>query len=221
MDIGRREAEDTAAGLARDDATFDLVRPSEELRGLFDIPLGESMPDQAGADDLAGLFNGRDPVDVETELSAQPGELGNAAPSVLAEAEVLADNDFPGLEAVLEHASGEGAARKTPDPAAEGNHNDPFDARLPETLQALAEGLDEGDVPLVQRSRRMGEESQDEGEEPFLCGQLQDALEDLPVAEMDPVEIAYGDDGAPRKGGHILEPVEDLHGFTFSRRWSV
>jgi hypothetical protein len=218
MDIGRREAQDTAAGLSRDDATFDLVRPSEELGGLFDVPFGEFMPDQAGADDLAGLFNGRHPVDAEAELSAQPGELGNVAPSVLAESEVLADHDFPGVKTVLEHVPGKGAARETPDSAAEWDHNDPFDAGPTETLQALAERLDERDVPLVRRSRRMGKECQDQRKESFLCSQLKDALEDLPVAEMNSVEIAYGDDGTPGKGRHFLEPVEDLHGFRLSRR---
>ena len=41
LEIGRREAQGTAAGLARNDPALDLVGPSQELRRLCNVPLGE------------------------------------------------------------------------------------------------------------------------------------------------------------------------------------
>ena len=82
-----------------------------------------------------------------------------------------------------------------------GTTTTPSTPASPETLQTLVEGLDEGDVPLVQRPRRMGEERQDEGRRVLSLRPAPGRAEDLPVAEMNAVEIADGDDGSPGEAG--------------------
>jgi hypothetical protein len=95
---------DAAAG---NYGAFEGVGVAQETGSEIDAAGADEVADAGGGDDLAAAGDGRDDFDGEAELAAEVGEEGDVAGVLVAEAEVVADEDGAGAESVDQDAGDE------------------------------------------------------------------------------------------------------------------
>ena len=153
-------------------------------------------------------------MDAQADPPAQDPEAGGIAAPVPAEPEVAADDDFPGAEFVREDAVDEIRAGEPGEGRVEGRHDDGVDARIAEPFQPLIRSVDHSDRFLAESTLRMGIESQDERPETPLFGQAAKLGQDLPVTEVETVEIAHGNGGGAGVEAGVIEAAINDHAAT-------
>ncbi len=212
--VRRRKAQGAAPGLAGYDPALELVERSEQSRGFRDLPFEKEPADEAGTDGLTAPDDGSDGGDAEPGLPPEGGEVGRSACPSPAEPEIRADDDLPGPQSFRQDPLRESPAREREQASIEGDDEDAVDPGPAEPVEALVKGLDERDVAAGEGPGRMGEERQDERPQPISFRQGGQPGQDPPVADMQAVEVPYGQSRSPPGTGEAVEPGVDLHPFT-------
>ncbi len=210
-DVGRGVAELAAAQVTARDMTHDGERPAQGFGCALDVAGSETRADVRRGPDLGAAVE-RDALGREVAGRPRLPQGGDVARSPCTEAEVGADDDVRGVQGVDEHAVDELLGRPGSDLARERDHEDVVHAGLAQQLAAL---VDPGErarrVFGAQHRHRVRVEGDRDDEESLGVGDLPRASYDVPVAEVDPVEVADHDDGATEVGRHVVDGSPDAH----------
>src|SRR5690554_1542615 len=210
-EVRRREAEVTPAGLAADDDAAHPVGAAEDGRGRGDVPRLDELARPAGGP--ASVHpDVLDDVDDEAVLPSQGRHRVLVTGVAAAEARVVPDDDGARPQSVPQVPGDELLGRQSGEVEGVVEDERGVDADLGEEGEPVGETGEErrrraGPVDL----RGVRVEGEGDGGDPEGAGPVGRGREDGPVAAVDAVKVADGDDTAAQTVGDPLDAVPHLH----------
>ena len=147
----------------------------------------------------------------ESELRAESGKFAHARLCPVAEPEVGSHDDGPDPQLPHQDVPDEGLRLDQRQRAVEGQHDHPGNARLLQELQ-LALGRHQGEGGVAPEHRlRVGVEREHGGAGAERGGLGGQAVEDRPVPQVHPVEVADGERHRVPLRRQLLQAARDQH----------
>ncbi len=186
---------------------------AEQRARLVHPPFADQPPDAGAADDEVLVADRIDLLGLEPVADSQRSQQGEIAGAIVSEQEVRADPDLRDPEPVDEHGLDEGL--RVPARHLEREAHDRG------AMQAgVGEGVDLLRLRHQQRRRLVGAddagrvriEGHDHRRRAALAGDAADAVEDLAMPAVQPVEVAEGEDRPrPARRPRIIGKMDHIH----------
>src|SRR5579883_1032170 len=196
--------------LAVHHCAFERVGAAQHAAGERDLTGFDSAADFAAGDDAVAPGNGRHDIGFKAVFSAELFESVWVAGGAVAEAKVFSDQDGAGLELIDQNFAHEILRGQLRDARVEWQDEDLVDTLLLDKAGALfgrgqqARGAFRCDQFSGMRVEREG------GRAPaFAAGDSDQAAEDLPMADVDAIEIADGDGARAKTSRYFSEAAEN------------
>ena len=214
-DVGGGEAEPRAALGATDDLAGDPPLATEQACSAFDVALRQAQSNGAGGEHLAILGYRRDDSDAKTGALGRHLHRLRRAAAILAEEEIMADDDVAGAEAVDDDAIDKSIGRQGGKRAIEGQHHRDIEPELLEDRQLLHQ-RSQMKVRLLRMKElaRMRLEDERAGRGAELTADGARGAQQRLVPAMHAVEVADGEHRTARSDRHILVAVNEEHGLS-------
>ena len=191
----------------------EVVGPAEEGRGETNLAGEEGFPDFRAADDGIADAKGVHHLDLEAQPAAGFGQEGLVPLPAPAEGVVVADEDPPDPQPLPEDLPDELLRRRPGVFEGKGDQDEGVDPEAGEEADLLLQGGDQVEgAPLgVEDHLRVGIEADRHGRAPLTVRLFDEPPENETVAEMDPVEIADGHEGALQAFGDVFTAADHVH----------